>query len=134
MTGKRSDKQDEKVIHVPEFDQVEFSRRVAFMRKIRGMNQDELAEKVGLSRASILNIENRHRKTKITTILLLAQALGTSTDYLLAASTEKEPNPEKAKKIARITAILNECDFDDNEFDDLEKVLMLWLQNMKKIK
>ena len=41
---------------------------------------------------------------------------------------------EKAKKIARIAAILNECDFDDNEFDDLEKVLMLWLQNMKKTK
>ena len=58
MTGKRRDKKDKKVIYVPGFDPNEFGRRVAFVRELIGMTQDELAEKVGLSRASIINIEN----------------------------------------------------------------------------
>jgi transcriptional regulator with XRE-family HTH domain len=134
MTGKRRDKKDKKVIYVPGFDPNEFGRRVAFVRELIGMTQDELAEKVGLSRASIINIENNYRGTRPEVVLLLAQALGTTTDYLLAASTAKEPNPAKAKQIARITAIMNECDFDNKEIDDLETVLMLWLRNMRKTK
>lgn len=124
---------DERVILVQGFDQMEFGRRVSFLRKIAKLTQAQLAEKIGLSVATINNIETGIRGTTPENVLLLAQALGTTTDYLLAASSESEPDPEKAKRSARITAVLNECSITNDEYDSLEAILMLCLQSMKKI-
>jgi DNA-binding XRE family transcriptional regulator len=46
------------------------------MRKLKGMNQAEIAEKVSLERTSIVNIEAGKQKLSVLTLCGIADALG----------------------------------------------------------
>lgn len=57
--------------------------RVKDVREEMRMTQEELAEKSGVSRATIIAIERDETKdVKASTLLKLAQALGTTVDRL----------------------------------------------------
>ncbi|MBR6707912.1 MAG: helix-turn-helix transcriptional regulator [Clostridia bacterium] len=57
--------------------------RVKDVREEMRMTQEELAEKSGVSRATIIAIERDETKdVKASTLLKLAQALGTTVDKL----------------------------------------------------
>lgn len=60
-----------------------FGEKVAGLRQKRGLTQDELAQKTGLSVDTIGAIEQGRRWAKLTTLHLLADGLGVSTDELL---------------------------------------------------
>lgn len=53
-------------------------RRIRSMREATGVSQDELAAYIGVSRATIQNIEHGRRAVRPTERVAIARALGTS--------------------------------------------------------
>lgn len=57
-------------------------RRVAYLRERKGWTQRKLAQETGLSSTFLSEIENDKRNVGTENLLQLAEALGTSMDYL----------------------------------------------------
>jgi transcriptional regulator with XRE-family HTH domain len=57
--------------------------RIAAARKNAGVTQVKLADAVGLSRASIANIEVGNQDTTLTNMAAIARALGVTCDHLV---------------------------------------------------
>lgn len=53
-----------------------FGNRVRELREKEGLSQDQLGYECGVDRTTILRIEKGHYETGITSLLLLAKALG----------------------------------------------------------
>lgn len=57
--------------------------KIADLRKKKGMTQEELAEKSGVSRATICSIENgKNKGVSASTLTKLAEALGVKTEKI----------------------------------------------------
>ena len=65
------------------------------LRKARGLTQEELAEKVGVSRQSLSKWESDGALPDTANIILLADLFGVSTDYLLREAEAATPAPDK---------------------------------------
>jgi transcriptional regulator with XRE-family HTH domain len=59
-----------------------FGKRVADIRKKRGMTQEQLSKRTGLAVDSIGAIEQGRRWARLTTLHKLSKGLGVSTDEL----------------------------------------------------
>jgi transcriptional regulator with XRE-family HTH domain len=59
-----------------------FGKRVAMLRQKRGLTQDDLADKTGLSVDTIGAVEQGRRWARLTTLHKLAKGLGITTDEL----------------------------------------------------
>lgn len=57
-------------------------KRIKATREQRGLTQEALAEKIGMSVTHISNLENAHSKASLTTFLNIANALDVSLDVL----------------------------------------------------
>lgn len=55
---------------------------VVRLREERGMLQDDLAKKAGITRIQVSRIENGHHEPTATVLFALADALGVPADYL----------------------------------------------------
>ena len=75
-------------------------KRIAALRKERGLTQDELAEKLGLSPQAVSKWENDISCPDILLLPQLAQLLGVTTDQLLGAAPKQETTlvPEDQRK------------------------------------
>jgi transcriptional regulator with XRE-family HTH domain len=60
----------------PEADLTAFGIEVARLRQERGLTIEALAEATGVSRKTIINIENAHKGLRLSTAHALAHALG----------------------------------------------------------
>ena len=65
------------------FDQKIFCERLKALRLEKGISQTELGNALGLSKQAIYDMECGRRTTTTKNIYLLAEALETTTDYLL---------------------------------------------------
>lgn len=69
--------------------------RIRKRRQALRISQTDLAERVGVSRPTISELENGTRTTMTTdTAKSLARALGTSIDYLVGTWNDEEEEPE----------------------------------------
>lgn len=60
-----------------------FGLRLEMARKQKRISQPQLAERVGLDRTQIINIETGRSSTSVDRLILLAKALGVSPAKLL---------------------------------------------------
>lgn len=60
-----------------------FGKRVAELRRKRGLTQEQLAEKAGLAQRTIASIEQGQRWARLSTLHKLAKALGVHRNELL---------------------------------------------------
>ena len=67
-------------------DYKDLGLRVRECRKQRGMTQEELAAKTGISASFLGHVERGSRVASIDTLVALCNTLGVKADYLLAAS------------------------------------------------
>lgn len=84
-------------------------KRLRELRRAAGLHQHEVAERGGLSRSSIANIEAERQDISVSTLLLLllAEALGTSASVLLG---EQPPRSAPTVRIeTRCVVICAEC-------------------------
>jgi len=86
--------------------------KIAELRKEQGLNQKELAKKIGVSRSALSLYEIDRREPDLETVKKIASLFGVTTDYLLGAEgdamgTEENTN-EVAKRIGRNLKVLRE--------------------------
>jgi transcriptional regulator with XRE-family HTH domain len=62
--------------------------RVVLLRRRKGLSQPELAHQAGMSVTTLNRVENAHQSLYMEKVAALAQALGTTTDYLLGLSED----------------------------------------------
>ncbi len=62
---------------------IELGARIQTIRKNKKINQDNLAEEVGLNRTSIVNIEKGRQKVLIHTLINIASALKADLNELI---------------------------------------------------
>src|SRR4051812_48641097 len=68
-----------------------YSEKLQRLCALRGLDQSELASRVGLSRSSISRILSGSQEPKLTVAHALALALGVSLNYLMEESTDDGP-------------------------------------------
>lgn len=69
--------------------QATYSARFAKLRQEKGVNQDDVAEAVHVSRAQIANLERGRGQPSVDVVIRAAKYFGCSTDYLLALSDNR---------------------------------------------
>lgn len=75
---------------------MKLSDRIQYLRKSRGMSQEELAEKIGVSRQAVSKWESEQSMPDLDKVILLSDFFGVTTDYLLKG-TEPELQEENKK-------------------------------------
>lgn len=79
--------------------------RIQILRKSRGISQEELAEKMGVSRQAVSKWESEQSSPDIDKIVLLSEYFDVTTDYLLKGIESLADVPEK-KEDARIFSVV----------------------------
>ena len=94
--------------------------KIKEIRISRSLTQDTLAEMVSCNTSHISNVENNHTKVSLNVLLVIANALNSSIDYLLSDQYEnsslaldnailraiKDCDNEKKEKILKMIEIL----------------------------
>jgi transcriptional regulator with XRE-family HTH domain len=84
-----------------------FPKRLKAARDLRGLSQDQLAERSGLQGSAISHFETGGRKPSFDNLKRLADALGVSTDYLLGRTNDPEghavPSDPLYRDVQRLT-------------------------------
>lgn len=62
--------------------------KIALLREKRGLTQEDLANKIGISRASLSHYEKNRREPDYATMTKLADFFHVSVDYLLGRTSE----------------------------------------------
>lgn len=81
--------------------------RIMFKRKERGFSQEELAERIGLSKNHISNIERGKNIPTTTFILKICEVLGETPDYYLIGTSTKNTD--------RVTNLIKTLPIDKQE-------------------
>ena len=81
-----------------------FGKRVQELRKTKGISQEELAIKMGVSRQAVSKWESEQSSPDIDKIILLSEFFDVTTDYILKGIEPFADVPEK-KKDARIFSV-----------------------------
>jgi transcriptional regulator with XRE-family HTH domain len=84
-------------------------KRVAQLRKARGITQVQLAEALEVSQQTVQSYEVGRRRIPVSTLRLLAKTLSVSLDELMAdgeqARRKREPVPQVQRQLERISAL-----------------------------
>jgi transcriptional regulator with XRE-family HTH domain len=89
-------------------------KRIKQLRKEKGLTQKELAKQVNCSHAQLNKYESGLNTPPLDRLLLLAEVLGTSVDYLLAGQGNGKPPLHSQRLIQRFQTI-EEFGSDDRE-------------------
>nr|WP_289038318.1 helix-turn-helix transcriptional regulator [uncultured Allobacillus sp.] len=95
-----------------------FGRRLKQCRKSIGKNQEQVAEQIGISRASYSHYENNHVEPDIDLIRRMADYFNVSSDYLLGRTDVPDVQETDRRKII-INKIATEFPDSDLMFNDL---------------
>ncbi|MCM1252312.1 MAG: helix-turn-helix domain-containing protein [Clostridium sp.] len=86
-------------------DYYTIGQRIRKIRKARGLSQENLAEKVGISTTHMSHIETANTKMSLPTFAKIASVLEVRTDELLYGDRPQE----RSASIAYITELLDDC-------------------------
>ena len=96
--------------------------RIQNLRKINGLTQEELAEKIGVSRQAVSKWESEQSLPDIEKIILLSECFDVTTDYLLRG-IEPKPYASGTRSDARVFAATGT----GLNFIGLVIAILLWL-------
>ncbi|MCD8051952.1 MAG: helix-turn-helix domain-containing protein [Clostridiales bacterium] len=80
--------------------------RIQQLRKANGISQEELADRVGVSRQAVSKWESEQSVPDLNKIILLSDYFGVTTDYLLKGIEPMPEQPVKGKPDARIFTVI----------------------------
>ncbi|MFB5561275.1 helix-turn-helix domain-containing protein [Bacillus cereus] len=90
---------------------------IRFLRKKRGLTQEELAERINLQQAYIGGVERGERNISMLTLQKIALGLEISPDKILNFGNIKSlDNPQKEEFLSIITSLLHEKNIDELNF------------------
>lgn len=98
--------------------------KIMALRKKHGWSQEELAEKLDVSRQSVSKWESAASIPDIDRILALSRLFGVSTDYLLKDDVEQDQDPTQTQEDAEKTGTLHSLSLEEaNVFLRLKRKL-----------
>ena len=74
------------------------SDRIQHLRKAKGLSQEDLADKIGVSRQSVSKWESEQSAPDIEKIILMSDFFDVTTDFLLKGIEPARSNPDRAKE------------------------------------
>lgn len=77
------------------FDPIEFGKRMQKSRLLRGLTQEQLAERLHVDRTHITKVERGDRACSVDFLVDLSDALHVSADYLLIGLASQESVKER---------------------------------------
>lgn len=89
-----------------ELDYIAIGHRVREKRVEKGFTQDQIVDLTGISNSHISNIENGKTKVGLSTLVLIENCLGVTTDELLCDSLKSSSNTYKNE----ISKVAEDCD------------------------
>jgi len=101
-------------------------RRIAWLRELRGFSQGDLAEKIGRSRGYVGQLETDRSMPSVEVLVALADALETSTDFLLLRTDDPGEGrrypfaASEDERWARIETLVERLDTVADRFERLE--------------
>lgn len=75
--------------------------RIEYLRKTNGISQEELADKIGVSRQAVSKWENEQSLPDLEKIITMSDYFGVTTDYILKGI---EPVADKEQKSSELTS------------------------------
>lgn len=87
------------------------SDKIIKLRKQNGWSQEELAEKIGVSRQAVSKWESDQALPDIDKILLLSEVFGVTTDYLLKDAVEGTASKEEPSSSVRRVTVTEAKDY-----------------------
>lgn len=94
--------------------------KISLLRKKNGWSQEELAEKLGVSRQSISKWEGAQSTPDLNKVLKLSEIFGVSTDVLLRDEQDLETVPENMQSEAPVEQLYNVTMEQANQFLSLK--------------
>ena len=85
-------------------------KRIAYLRKQKGMSQEDFADASGKMINTISNIERGLSDPKVTTLMSIAKALDISIEELFSENTQKQSVEKLPSNISAILQILKKQD------------------------
>lgn len=76
------------------------SDRIQYLRKIKGISQEELAYKVGVSRQAVSKWESEQSTPDLEKVIIMSDFFGVTTDYILKGIEPVSDKEQKSKEIA----------------------------------
>ena len=76
-----------------------FADRILYLRKSKGISQEELADKVGVSRQAVSKWESEQSMPDVEKIIIMSDYFNVTTDYILKGIEIVENKEEKSKEI-----------------------------------
>ena len=73
--------------------------RILYLRKSKGISQEELADKVGVSRQAVSKWESEQSMPDVEKIIIMSDYFNVTTDYILKGIEVVENKEEKSKEI-----------------------------------
>ncbi len=73
--------------------------RITSLRKAQQLSQEEMAEKIGVSRQAVSKWETDACAPDAYNLIALAKALNTSVEYIVTGKTSEEPKPQTKKEL-----------------------------------
>ena len=91
------------------FDQTEFGKRIQKIRKEKGLTQETLAERVGITTEYMRKIESGSRSCALNILFDISEALEVSTDYLLKGTEApiKQVKDQLEEALEKLTQIVS---------------------------
>ena len=75
------------------------SDRIQYLRKTKGISQEELADKVGVSRQAVSKWESEQSTPDLEKVIIMSDFFGVTTDYILKGI---EPVNDKEQRVKRL--------------------------------
>ena len=76
------------------------SDRIQYLRKTKGISQEELADKVGVSRQAVSKWESEQSTPDLEKVIIMSDFFGVTTDYILKGIEPVTDKEQKSKEIA----------------------------------
>lgn len=102
--------------------------RIQYLRKNKGISQEELADKVGVSRQAVSKWESEQSTPDIEKVILLSNFFDVTTDYLLKGIepvSENTTEKSDARIFSLVGSVLN--------FIGLIAAIMIWIEEQTPI-
>ncbi len=111
-------------------DKIKIGKQLKELRRARGWRQLEVAEKVGLSRSAISNIESGKRSLTLSTLKRFCEIYNIDISYF---GIETKSFDENLDLIARLEKVFTSEYIEDEKKDELYMDIMeLYLKSKKK--
>lgn len=108
------------------------AERLKIARKRRGLTQEQLAQKVKTTKATISNYENRYSTPSNEMLLDLANALDVTTDFLLGRSSDPRLTADEEKYVDEKMLELNKiiASFPLEKQEEAKKAIINFARNL----